>query len=165
MNVSSQLTRTRPHGVLRWGLRLPIWLYRLHLGWLLGERFLLLTHVGRKSGRLRHTVIEVVHHDRPTDTYYITSGWGEKSDWYRNLQKTPAVTLHVGQRELAVTATRTPIDEATHVLLEYTRQHPVAFRELSQVMIGRHLNGTPEDCQMLAESVPVVALRPRSIST
>jgi len=164
MSMSFQLTGTQPHGVLRWGLRLPLWLYRLHLGWLLGERFLMLTHVGRKSGRLRHTVIEVVHHDRPTDTYFITSGWGEKPDWYRNLQKTPVVTIHVGRRELAIIAARAPVDDATRVLLDYAHQHPVAFRELSRVMLGRRLNGTPEDCQMLAESVPVVALRPRSKS-
>ena len=39
-----------PGKALRLGLRLPIWLYRLHLSWLLGERFLLLTHTGRNSG-------------------------------------------------------------------------------------------------------------------
>lgn len=49
----------KPRGLLRLGFRLPIWLYRLNLGWILGERFLLLTHTGRKSGLVRQTVIEV----------------------------------------------------------------------------------------------------------
>jgi deazaflavin-dependent oxidoreductase (nitroreductase family) len=164
MTMTVQLTGVQPHGLLRWGLRLPIWLYRLHLGWLLGERFLMLAHVGRKSGRWRHTVIEVVQHDRITDTYFITSGWGEKSDWYQNLQKTPQATIQVGRRELAVTAARVPVADATRVLLAYALQHPVAFRELSRVMIGRPLTGMPKDCQMLAEAVPVVALRPGSTS-
>jgi hypothetical protein len=32
----------------------------MKLGWLLGNRFLMLIHTGRHSGRLHQTVIEVV---------------------------------------------------------------------------------------------------------
>src|SRR5689334_1392695 len=39
-----------PHGFSRMMYRLPVWLFHVHLGWLLGNRFLLLTHTGRKSG-------------------------------------------------------------------------------------------------------------------
>jgi hypothetical protein len=38
-------------------LRPPIWLYRLQLGWLLGERLLLLMHTGQSSGLLQQAVI------------------------------------------------------------------------------------------------------------
>ncbi len=157
--MSMPLNGVQPHGLLRWGLRLPVWLYRWHLGWLLGERFLMLTHVGRNSGRLQHAVIEVVRHNQLTDTYFIISSWGEKSDWYQNLQKTPKATIQIGRRELAVTATRAPIAIATLVLLTYAFRHPAAFRELSRVMVGRPLTILPEDCRLLAEAVPVVALR------
>jgi hypothetical protein len=51
---------TRPHGLLRLGFKLPITLYRAHLGWLLGHRFLLLTHRWRTSGKIYQTVLEVV---------------------------------------------------------------------------------------------------------
>lgn len=34
--------------------KLPLVLYRLHLGWLLGTRFMQLTHVGRRSGAALH---------------------------------------------------------------------------------------------------------------
>lgn len=70
-----------PHGMVRLGFRLPIWLFRLHLGWLLGGRFLLLTHKGRTSGKLHQTVLEVLQHDQIHDTYAVFSGWGEQSDW------------------------------------------------------------------------------------
>jgi hypothetical protein len=40
----------RPQGWLHGLLALPILLYRLHRGWLFGHRFLLLIHMGRKSG-------------------------------------------------------------------------------------------------------------------
>jgi hypothetical protein len=57
----------RPRGLVRIAVRLPILLYWLGLGWLLGHRFLLLTHRGRVSGQVRHTVLEVIRHDRAAD--------------------------------------------------------------------------------------------------
>lgn len=148
-------------GLLRFGLKLPLVLYRLHLGWLLGQRFLRLTHVGRRSGKLYRTVVEVVDHDSATDSYVVTSGWGEASDWFQNIQKTRAVTIDVGMRHLNVTAERLPVDQAAEWLLAYARKHPRTFRELAHIMIGENLIGTPEDCRTLAEAVPLVAFRPR----
>lgn len=42
-----------PRGLLCWFFRMPIWLYRFGLGRLLGDRFLVLTHIWRKSRRFR----------------------------------------------------------------------------------------------------------------
>jgi hypothetical protein len=39
-----------PHGVLRALLSLPVHLYHARLGFLLGHRFLLLVHTGRRTG-------------------------------------------------------------------------------------------------------------------
>lgn len=147
-----------PRGLLRLGLRLPILLYRARLGWLLGKRFLMLTHIGRKSGQPHQTVVEVVDHDAATGTYFIASGWGRKSDWFRNVQKTPEVTVHVGGRRFEAVAECIPLDAAEQRLQVYARKHPLAFRELTRVMLGESLTGTPEDCRRLANSVPVVAL-------
>jgi hypothetical protein len=57
---------SKPAGALRLAFRLPIYLYRLDLGWLLGHRFLLFAHLGRKSGLLRETVLEVILYDPAT---------------------------------------------------------------------------------------------------
>lgn len=146
-------------GVLRFSLKFPLVLYRLHLGWLLGQRFLRLTHVGRKSGKHHRTVVEVVDHDPVTDSYLVTSGWGEKSDWFQNIQKTPEVVINVGQRQLNMKAERLSTDEAERCLLKYARKHPRTFHELAHVMTGESLKGTPEDCRRLADAVPVVEFR------
>ena len=45
-----------PTGVLRALLGLPVHLYHARLGVLLGHRFLLLVHTGRKTGLHRETV-------------------------------------------------------------------------------------------------------------
>jgi len=37
-----------PRGLARLAFRLPIWLYHLRLGWLLGDRLLMLTHIAAR---------------------------------------------------------------------------------------------------------------------
>jgi len=157
--MTAKIVDTRPHGVLRWGLRLPVWLYRAHLGWLLGGRFLMLTHIGRKTGLPHETVVEVVNHDRPTDTYYIAAGWGEKSDWFRNIEKTPDVVVNVGRRKFAATAARVPTAEAEREYLDYARRHPLAAAELTRLMLDQPTKNDQENAHRLANSVPLVALQ------
>lgn len=155
----ASVTKQPPKGLLRLMLRLPIWLYRLRLGWLLGNRFLLLTHVGRKTGLPHQTVVEVASHNSANDRYVIASGWGEKSDWFRNIQKTPEVRVEVGRRSFQAHATILSVAEAEEELLDYAHKHPAAFRELAKFMIGEHLEATREDCSRLAQSIPLVALQ------
>ncbi|HCU92327.1 MAG TPA: nitroreductase family deazaflavin-dependent oxidoreductase, partial [Actinobacteria bacterium] len=73
----------RPAGVRRLLYRLPVWLYRARLGWLLGHRFVLINHIGRTSGRVRQVVVEVAEHDRVSGAVAVVSGFGPGSDWYR----------------------------------------------------------------------------------
>lgn len=156
------LVSTPPTGLLRLGLRLPIVLYRLRLGWLLGERFILLNHIGRKSGQARQTVLEVVGHDERSDTYYIVSGWGHQSNWYRNLLAKPEISVQVGRRRLDVRAETLTPPEGAQVLLAYREKHPLAARELGRLM-GLNIAQAPPDAleRIVQESLPVVALRPR----
>ena len=74
------LSRSRPAGILRLVFRLPTYLYRYRFGWLLGHRFLLLTHRGRKTGRVHQTVLEVIAYDSATRESIVLSGWGERAD-------------------------------------------------------------------------------------
>jgi deazaflavin-dependent oxidoreductase (nitroreductase family) len=153
---------TAPHGLLRFGLRLPIWLYRLHLGWLFGNRFLLLTHIRRKSGMPRQTVIEVVKHDYETDSFFVVSGWGNQSDWYRNIHKNPDVVINVSLRKLHVHAEDTLLSEAVDILEEYTRRYPMAFKELIRLFLKEELQPGRESRQRLAEMMPMVVFRPHN---
>jgi deazaflavin-dependent oxidoreductase (nitroreductase family) len=77
-----------------------------------------LTTVGRTSGQPRTaTIWFVVDGDR----FYVQSGSGGKTDWYRNLTANPAVTLKVGG--LALRGHARPITDAAetarvHALFE-----------------------------------------------
>lgn len=150
-----------PRGLARLLFRLPIWLFRLHMGWLAGNRFLLLIHSGRKSGLPRRTVLEVLQYDKASDTYAVLSGWGEKADWLRNIEKTPEVTLHVGRRHFQARATRLTLDKAEEAILNYARRNPLAIRVLPRMM-GYRIDGTEADVRALARLGIVITFVPTS---
>ena len=95
---------------------------------------LLLEHIGRKSGAPRHAVLEVVDHPG-ADAYVIVSGFGEKSQWYRNVVANRKVRVSVGLRR-NVPATATPLTpEATAKTVErYAERHPRTWRTLNEAM-------------------------------
>jgi deazaflavin-dependent oxidoreductase (nitroreductase family) len=146
-----------PKGISRIIWRLPVWMYRAHLGRLLTDHFLLLQHTGRKSGQMRYAVLEVVKYDQDTDTYFVAAGFGEKSDWFQNLSKTPRAMIQVGRRKLSVTARRLSVEEAESILLDYARLHPAALRNLARVL-GYPLEETQAGYRALAQVVPILAL-------
>jgi deazaflavin-dependent oxidoreductase (nitroreductase family) len=150
----------KPRGLLLLGFRLPIWLYRLHLGWILGERFLLLTHLGRNSGLSHQTVLEVVGHDKTTETYFVVSAFGHKADWLLNIKRNPIVRITVKQRSSSARARQLSETDGAKVLFGYAQHHPIAFRELSTLLTGKPISPTQENCLQFAKSMPVVAFEP-----
>lgn len=68
-----------PTWALLVAFRLPIYLYRLNLGWMLGHRFLCLVHEGRKSGRPRETCLEVIPHNPAKKESVALSSRGRES--------------------------------------------------------------------------------------
>ena len=148
-------------GLLRHLLRLPLWLYRVRLGGLLGGRILLMTHTGWTSGRQYRTPLEVVGRDQATGTYIVAAGWGERAGWYRNLQHTPEAEIAVGRRRSAVRAERLPVEEAERALHDHARRHPHTFRFLADLLLERRTERRLEDARILARTLPLVAPRPR----
>ncbi len=161
--ISMRFADQQPCGFLRFALRLPIWLYHLRLGWLLGERFLLLTHTGRKSGLARQTVIEVVRHDKTTGTYFVASGFGHKTDWLLNIKQNPNVLITVRQRAHLAHARLLSESDSAKELLDYAKRHPIAFRELSALLTGKSIEATEENCRQFAKSAPITAFEPKNI--
>jgi deazaflavin-dependent oxidoreductase (nitroreductase family) len=133
MDMSTQHPRIgRPRGALRLLLRVPIALYRMHLGWLLGRRFLLLTHRGRRSGRTYQTAIEVVRYDAARMEATVVSGWGAEADWVRNIRVTRALAVQVGtKRYVRPEQTFLDVEERDALLRWYWREHRVAARAIA----------------------------------
>jgi deazaflavin-dependent oxidoreductase (nitroreductase family) len=142
-------------------LRAPLWLYRARLGWLLGNRFLLLTHHGRRTGRLHQTVLEVVRYDSEIPEWTVVSGFGPSSDWFRNITQAPASRIHVGRADFVPEQRILTEAECRRLLAGYQQQHPRAARVLSRRLLGAPFDGSPESINQLAATMPSVAFRPR----
>lgn len=155
-------TPGKPSGLKRALFRMPRWLYHARLGFLLGKRFLLLRHVGRKSGLPRETVLEVVDHDRESGSYTIASGFGPGSDWYRNVLAHPQVTVCVGNRCMEMVAKPLAPEESGEAMARYGKRYPRAAQEIVRLM-GLRADGTEEDYRRLGrEEIPFVVLAPRA---
>ena len=152
----------RPSRLVRQLLRIPTWLYRLHLGALLGHRFLQLTHHGRRTGKVYRTVVEVVG-TTSAGEYVVMSGWGRRSDWYRNLMADREAAIDVGRDHFTADHRDLPPTEAVRILAEYERRNrwiaPLLRRVLSRIL-GWRYDGTAAARTRLVEQLPMVALGP-----
>lgn len=147
-------------GLKKFFFRAPLFLYRVGLGGLLGQRFLLLNHIGRKSGKPRQSVLEVVNYNKTTDTYTIASGFGKKSDWYLNILAHPQVEIQVGWRKLAVTAVPLSPEASGQAMVDYARRYPVAAKNLGK-LIGYNVSTEEEYRAVGRDLIPFIALEPR----
>ena len=115
--------RMLQNAVIRLLSRLPVVLYRAKLGALLGQRFLAVTHIGRKSGAKGVTVLEVIH-IRPQDEESIAvSAFGTRSDWTA-ISPSPAIEIRTGRRRFEPTHRVLLPDEAREVTEAFVRDHP-----------------------------------------
>jgi deazaflavin-dependent oxidoreductase (nitroreductase family) len=126
----------------------------------MGKRFLMITHTGRVSGLPRHVVLEVVKYEPSSESYYIAAGWGEKSDWVKNIQADPHVHIQVGRQSMDSVAVQLTQDESEVVILDYAQRHPSAMKSLAGFM-GYQVDGTEADFRELGRQLLMFALKPR----
>jgi deazaflavin-dependent oxidoreductase (nitroreductase family) len=153
----------RPNRLVLLGLKAPRLVYNLNLGWIFGHRILVVTHKGRKSGLIHQTPLEVVRYDKATDTSIVISAWGEKSDWYRNIQKTPALQIQTGRERYVPDQRVLSTDETEHELEVYVEHHRPTAKILSRVL-KLDFAESAEARRRFAESARMVAFKPRDTS-
>ena len=118
----------------RWLVRAPIWIFRCRLGFVFGGRFLLLEHTGRRTGRPRYVVLEVVDR-RPPGELFVVSGLGRRSAWFRNILAEPRVRVQigVGPPRIAEAHELEPA-AARQALARYAAAHPSAWQQFQPVL-------------------------------
>ena len=149
--------------MLRRLLRVPVFLYRAHLGRLLGSRFLLLTHAGRRSGRQYRTVVEVVGRLPETGEYVVMAGFGHAADWLQNLRAGGGREVTVGGRRFRPAVRELAEDEAASVLAGYERRNrliALVVRRVLSRLVGWDYTGTDQQRRRLVRERPLVALGP-----
>jgi deazaflavin-dependent oxidoreductase (nitroreductase family) len=146
-------------------LALPQHLYRHGWGWVLGHRVLQLTHRGRRTGRLRRTVLEVMRYDPATGEAIVMSGSGPTTHWLRNIQANDQLEVSIGHAFFAGTYRLLEPQEAIGVLSDYERRN-VLVRPLVHAVLGElggeRFDGSDAARRKLAYQLPMVAVRPMS---
>jgi deazaflavin-dependent oxidoreductase (nitroreductase family) len=159
------MAATRLNGTLRCLFRAPLYLYRWRWGWLLGHRFLLLIHVGRRSGLRRHTILEVLDYRKENPEAVVMSAFGPSADWLRNTEAPPGPVVVIGSQRF--TAAHRVLDEreAVRVIMGYERRNrfiaPI-IRSVLGRLLGWRYYGSESDRRQLVTQLPLIALRPRS---
>jgi deazaflavin-dependent oxidoreductase (nitroreductase family) len=153
-----------PTGVLRVLLGLPVYLYHAHIGFVLGHRFLLLVHTGRKSGLRRETVLEVVRYDPPARESVVAAGWGRRTGWLHNVEAGLADEVWTGRERFAPAWRILPPHEAERMLADYECRNrliaPIVRAVLSR-LLGWHYDATAAARRRAVEQLALVGFRPR----
>lgn len=144
----------------KWILRLvkypPRLAYALGLGSLIGGTVLLLTTIGRKSGRPRTTPLQYEEID---GTIYLGSARGAAADWYRNITADPHVNVQVKNRRFdGLAEPTTDVGRMTDYLALRLKRHP---RMIGGMLRAEGLPPSPtrEQLEGYAAKLALVAIR------
>ena len=155
---------TKPKGLLRYFLRAPVYLYRLGCGRLLGNRFLLLVHLGRRTGARHQAVLEVMEYRQEGPEFVVMSGFGRNADWLLNIQANPAPEVVVGSHRFTASYRFLEEEEAIDVVRSYERRNrfvaPIVRYVLSRLLGWRYRESEANMRRLIAQ-LPLVAFRPR----
>jgi deazaflavin-dependent oxidoreductase (nitroreductase family) len=157
------MTTIRRKSALLYFLRAQVYLYRWRLGWLLGHRCLLLTHIGRRTGLQRQTVLEVVKYRKEGPEVVVVNGFGPDSDWLRNIEAHPGEEVIVGSQHFVASHRFLGEEEATRVIQSYEHRNrfiaPIVRRGFSW-LLGWRYRSSDADRRQLVVQLPLIAFRP-----
>ena len=126
--------RHRPGRLALWVFRLPLQAYHHAKGWMLGHTFLLLTHIGRRTGQPHETVAMVLRYRPETHEVVVCSAWGPETDWVRNIRQRPAIRVEIGRDAFEPEQRFLSTEEGLVVVHECLRRHPWRFRFAAWVL-------------------------------
>jgi F420H(2)-dependent quinone reductase len=115
-------------------------------GRILGNRMLLLTTTGRKTGQPRTTPVAYLTDGDAMIIVGGAAGAAKHPDWWLNLQSRPEAQVQVGRRKMRVNATRALLEDQQRLWARYPAQHTL-FDKMQKRMF---------------REIPVVILRPLS---
>ena len=133
-------------------------LYALGLGPLVGRIILLLTTVGRKTGKKRVTPLQYEEID---GKYYLGAARGLQADWVRNIQCNPEVEVQV--KSLRFKGQAQIVTEPGHIadFIEVRLQrHPMMMSAIMQKAHGLSRYPSRSQLENLAAKEALVIITP-----
>ena len=130
---------------------------------MLGRTFLMLVHVGRKTGQPHDMVAMTLSEDPNTGEVVILSGWGPDVDWLSNLRAGPAREVRIARDRFVPVHRFLTDDEAVAVVTDFRRRHPGRVRLATTILGWGDLRGDAAAREFVRDH-PFVALRPATLS-
>jgi deazaflavin-dependent oxidoreductase (nitroreductase family) len=135
----------------------------VNLGWLLGRRFLRLTHVGRRIGHRYRTMLEVIGDNRESGEVLVMAGLGRSAQWLRDVDAGNAVEVAIGRdrfRPRRRTLTPQEASEALGGLRAPQRWLAPVVRRVLRWLVDWRYDGSSAARPRLGTQLPIVGLRP-----
>ena len=151
----------QPSRLLKFLFKVPVWLHKMGLGgWerLVGAQWMLITTKGRKTGKLRHTMVDVMDYDKASDTYYIEAAYGARADWYKNIQANPIFEAKVGRIKFNARAGALTTEGASEMLVQFYRSKPAYTRSV-MAMAGMKFKDEDE-LRSMGRNLTLLAVTP-----
>ena len=144
--------------------RLPLWFHRRGIrGYerILGIDWLVLTTRGRRTGKPRTVMLDVIGRDEARDVWYVQPADGRRANWVQNALANPTVSVEVRHRQFQARATDITGSEGADVVLRFIREHPLYARVI--VWFIRYvdsINVADDELRQKLLNVPVIRLQP-----
>ena len=151
----------RPSALLKFFFKTPLLMHKLGFGgWerLIGAQWMLITTIGRKTGKRRETMVDVMDYNEANDTYYIEAAYGTRADWYKNIQSNPIFEAQVGRRKFKARAGALTTEGAAELLVRFYRQKPAYTRSV-MAMAGMKFKDENE-LRELGKNLTLLAVKP-----
>lgn len=150
-----------PSGLLKFFFKVPLYLHKMGLGgWekLIGAEWMLIATTGRKTGKRREAMVDVMDYDKATDTYYIEAAYGARADWYRNIQSHPVFEAQVGRRKFHARAMPLSNADTGEMLVQFFHRKPAYTRSVI-AMVGMKFKDEDE-LRALGSNLTLLAVQP-----
>jgi len=150
-----------PSGLLKFFFKVPLYVHKMGFGgWekLIGAEWMLIATTGRKTGKRREAMVDVMDYDQSTDTYYIEAAYGARADWYRNIQSNPVFEAQVGRRKFHARAMPLSSTDTGEMLVQFFRRKPAYTRSV-MAMVGMKFKDEDE-LRTLGSNLTLLAVQP-----
>ena len=134
-------------------------LWRIRLGWAAGHALLVLTHVGRRTGKRYRTVLYVQLNDDRTRAATVISVWGD-SQWFRNIRSAPAAQVEIGLQRYEPRQRFLDAEEIVDLEKRFRARHRIIAWAQAKLM-GWRWPATEEQLRNLSGGLRAVAFAPR----
>ena len=156
------MLQKRPNPFMKFFFKAPLFMHKVGLGgWekIIGAEWMLISTTGRKTGKRRDSMVDVMDYDTSTDTYYIEAAYGSRADWFKNIKANPIFDAQVGRRKFKAQVQELDAAGTGEMLVRFFRRKPAYTRSV-MAMVGMKFKDENELREM-GKNLTLLAVKPQ----